>query len=95
MVKSLKSFARLDEAEYQQVDVHEGIDSCLTLIESEWRGQIDIIREYESSGEIVCYASQLNQVFIILLKNAIAAMDAPGTIRIQTHSFSSRATRTT
>lgn len=84
LVRSLKSFARLDEAEHQRVDIHEGVDSSLTLIESEWRGRITIEKDYTPAGELTCYASQLNQVFATLLKNAVAAIDSVGTIYITT-----------
>ena len=84
LVKSLRTFARLDEAEYQKVDIHEGLDSSLTLIENEWRGRVVIEKAYTSEGEMTCYASQLNQVFVTLLKNAVAAISAEGTISIRT-----------
>jgi len=84
LVKSLRTFARLDEAEYQKVDIHEGVDSSLTLIESEWRGRITIEKDYTPAGELTCYASQLNQVFATLLKNAVNAIESKGTISITT-----------
>jgi signal transduction histidine kinase len=84
LVKSLRNFARLDEAEYQEVDIHEGIESSLTLLESELRNRVEIVRDYADSGELACYASQLNQVFITILRNAAAAIDDRGTITITT-----------
>jgi signal transduction histidine kinase len=84
LVKSLRTFARLDEAEYQKVDIHEGLDSSLTLIESEWRGRVVIEKDYTLEGEMTCYASQLNQVFVTLLKNAMAAIDSEGSVSIMT-----------
>lgn len=84
LVKSLRNFARLDEAEYQKVDIHEGLESSLTLIESEWRGRVTIEKDYTSKGEMTCYASQLNQMFVTLLKNAVAAIESEGTISITT-----------
>ena len=80
----MRTFARLDEAEYQKVDIHEGVDSSLTLIESEWRGRITIEKDYTPAGELTCYASQLNQGFATLLKNAVAAIESMGTIYITT-----------
>jgi signal transduction histidine kinase len=84
IVKSLRTFSRLDEAEYQKVDIHEGLESSLTLIESDWRGRVSIEKNYTSQGEMTCYASQLNQVFLTLLKNATAAIESTGTISITT-----------
>lgn len=90
LVKSLRTFARLDEAEYQKVDIHEGVESSLTLIESEWRGRIVIEKDYTPAGELACYASQLNQVFATLLKNAVAAIESEGTIYITTRRENER-----
>lgn len=84
LVKSLKMFARLDEAAYQKVDIHDGLESSLMLIESEWRGRIKIEKKYTPNGVLTCYANQLNQMFVALLKNAIAAIQATGTIFITT-----------
>lgn len=84
IVKSLKNFARLDEAEYQKVDIHEGIDSSLTLLGTELTNRIRIKKEYGEVPRIECYPGQLNQVFINLLKNACQAIENSGTIGIKT-----------
>ena len=84
IVKSLKNFARLDEAEYQKVDIHEGIDSSLTLLGTELTNRIEIKKEYGEIPKIECYPAQLNQVFISLLKNASQAIGDSGTIGIKT-----------
>jgi signal transduction histidine kinase len=85
LVKSLKNFSRLDEAEYQKVDLHEGIESSLTLLGRELQNRIGITREYGELPLIGCYPSQLNQAFINLLKNASSAIEGSGTIRIKTY----------
>ncbi len=84
IVKSLKNFARLDEAEYKKVDIHEGIDSSLTLLGYEFLNRIFVSKEYGKIPEFACYPSQLNQVFINILKNASQAIDNSGTISIKT-----------
>ena len=84
IVKSLKNFARLDEAEFQTVDLHEGIDSALTLLESQLGGRIIIARDYGEIQPIYCSPGQLNQVFMHLLRNAIAAIEGTGRITIRT-----------
>lgn len=84
IVKSLKNFARLDEAEYQRVNIHEGLDSTLTLMGNELKDRISVIKEYGEIPEIVCNPGQLNQVFINLLKNASQAIENSGTIGIKT-----------
>ena len=88
VVKSLKAFARLDEAEYQNVDLHEGLDSTLTLQQHELKDRIHIVRTYGEIPEIDCYAGELNQVFMNLLVNAIQAIEGEGTIRIETSADS-------
>jgi signal transduction histidine kinase len=84
IVKSLRNFIRLDEAEYQRADLHEGIDSTLILLANEFGGRISVIKEYGDIPDIECYPGQLNQVFINLLKNAAQAIEDSGTIRIRT-----------
>jgi len=86
IVKSLKTFARLDQAEYQKVNIHEGIDSSLTLMGKELIGRITVKKEYGKIPDILCYPSQLNQVFFILLKNASQAIDKSGNIGIKTYT---------
>ncbi len=84
IVKSLKSFARLDEAEYQKTDVHDGIDSSLTLLGAELLTRVDIEKDYGELPEIFCYPGQLNQVFLNLLTNASDAIEHEGDIKIRT-----------
>jgi signal transduction histidine kinase len=88
--KSLKSFARLDEAEYQVVDVVEGIDSTLTLLVSEFGDRITVRKEYGETPCLCCYAGELNQAFFNILKNASEAIEASGTVRIKTHTEDDR-----
>jgi signal transduction histidine kinase len=84
IVKSLKNFARLDEAEYQRADIHVGLDSTLTLLHHELKNRVEVIREYGEIPLVKCYPNQLNQVFMNLLINATQAIQARGTIRIKT-----------
>jgi signal transduction histidine kinase len=86
IVNSLKSFARLDEAEYQKADIHQGIDSALTLLTPKLREKIEVIKEYGEIPRINCYPNQLNQVFMNLIANAIAAIEDKGSITIRTES---------
>lgn len=82
IVLSLRNFARLDEASAKLVDIHEGIDSTLLLLQHRLRGiethpPIEVIKEYGDLPKITCYASQLNQVFLHILNNAIDALKFP------------------
>ena len=84
MVKSLKNFAKLDEAEYQKVDVHDGIENTLRFLHHDFEGKVTVVSEYGSIPEIHCFPSQLNQVFMHLLVNAAQSIDDQGVVRIKT-----------
>ncbi len=86
IVNSLKNFSRLDEAEFQKVDIHEGLKSTLTLIDHQIRDRVTVITECGQIPEIYCYPGQLNQVFMNLLINASQAIEDKGTIKIETSS---------
>ena len=86
IVESLKNFTRLDQAEYQLADVHEGIESTLTLLEHQLKGRVAVTREYGDLPPIYCYPGELNQVFMNVLMNAIQAIADEGTIRIKTYA---------
>lgn len=90
IIRSLRNFARLDEAEFQVADLHEGIDSALTLLQSQIRDDITIVRNFGDLKPIYCSPSQLNQVFMHLLKNASQAIDEKGEIRITTFQNKSK-----
>jgi signal transduction histidine kinase len=85
IVKSLRNFARLDEAEYQVANIHDGIDSTLTLLQTRIGEDIAIIREYGEISPIFCSPSQLNQVFMHLLQNAAQSIEGKGEVRIKTY----------
>ncbi|MEH2285100.1 MAG: PAS domain S-box protein [Nostoc sp.] len=79
IVLSLRTFSRLDEAEMKAVDIHEGIDSTLMILQSRLKGNdqrltIEIIKEYGKLPLVECYAGELNQVFMNILSNAIDAL---------------------
>ena len=80
IVLSLRNFSRLDEAEFKQVDIHEGIDSTLMILQNRLKAQlnhpkIQVVKEYADLPLVDCYPSQLNQVFMNILVNAIDALD--------------------
>ncbi|MBM0743022.1 hybrid sensor histidine kinase/response regulator [Phormidium sp. CLA17] len=80
IVKSLRSFSRLDEAEVKDVDIHEGIDSTLMILHNRLKSKSDypaiqVVKDYGDLPRIECYAGQLNQVFMNILSNAIDALD--------------------
>jgi two-component system, NtrC family, sensor kinase len=74
IVKSLRNFARLDQADQKEVDLHEGIDSTLMLLNHRLGNKISIDRQFGELPKVQCYPAQLNQVFMHLLNNAIDAI---------------------
>ncbi|UCE17772.1 MAG: hypothetical protein JSV84_12935 [Gemmatimonadota bacterium] len=83
-VSSFIHFARLDEAEFGKVDIHEGLDNTLTVIQHEMKDGIHIVKEYGDVPAIACYPAELNQVFMNLLTNAFQSIEREGNIRIRT-----------
>jgi len=80
IVKSLRNFSRLNEAEFKVVDIHEGLDSALMILHNRLKPKadrpgIEIIKEYGHLPPVECCPGQLNQVFMNLLTNAIDALD--------------------
>ncbi|MCV3215073.1 HAMP domain-containing histidine kinase [Plectonema radiosum NIES-515] len=80
IVLSLRNFSRLDEATMKRVDIHEGIDNTLLLLQYRLKTRpehstIQIIKQYSNLPEVQCYVGQLNQVFMNILTNAIDAID--------------------
>ncbi len=79
IVKSLRNFSRLDEAEMKPVDIHEGIENTLMLLANRFKAQpgqqaIRVVETYDQLPAVECFASQLNQVFWHILSNAIDAL---------------------
>ncbi len=84
IVRSLKSFARLDESDFQRANVHECIDTTLTLLHHELKNRVDVVRDYGEVPDILCFPNELNQVFMNLLVNASQAIPERGQISITT-----------
>ncbi|NJM96105.1 MAG: GAF domain-containing protein [Phormidesmis sp. RL_2_1] len=96
IVKSMQVFSRLDEAACKAVDIHQGIDSTLLILSHRFKAQahrpvIEVIKVYGELPLVYCYASQLNQVFMNLLSNAVDALEEvsgreePLQIKVMTH----------
>ncbi len=84
LVLSLRSFSRLDETGMKPVDLHEGIDSTLLILQHRLQSQtnsfaIEVVKQYGELPPLVCYAAQINQVFMNILNNAIDAVENSAT----------------
>jgi signal transduction histidine kinase len=81
IVLSLRNFSRLDEAEMKTVNIHEGIDSTLLILQNRLKAkpnhpEIKVIKNYEKIPLVECYPGQLNQVFMNIISNSIDALDS-------------------
>ena len=85
IVGSLKTFTHLDRAEYERVDVHEGLDSALTLMEPRFGPRVEVVRDYGDLPKLTVYPQELNQVYMSLLQNACQAFEkGAGRIQVST-----------
>ena len=80
IVRTLRTFARLDEADVKLVDLHEGLESTLVLIAHLTKGGITVERRYGQLPRVECHPNQINQVFMNLCVNACQAMGERGTL---------------
>ncbi len=81
IVLALQNFSRHDEASYKRVNIHQGIESTLLILQhrfrkTSYRDAIKIIKKYDDLPPIPCYPGELNQVFMHLLSNAVDAIDS-------------------
>lgn len=77
IVASLRSFSRLDEAHCKVVNLHDGLESTLSILKTQIPADVHLCRQYGKLPPIECFPSLLNQVFLHLLKNALDALELP------------------
>ncbi|MCL6434067.1 MAG: PAS domain S-box protein [Leptolyngbyaceae cyanobacterium HOT.MB2.61] len=96
IVRSLRNFSRMDEAELKTVDIHEGIDSTLMILQNRLKSKgshpgIEVVKEYGNLPLVECYPGQLNQVFMNILSNAIDALEENFELRTQSFELQTSA----
>ena len=85
IVRSLCTFARIDKAARDTVDIHEGLETTLTLVHHEIKRQIKVHKDYADLPRITCFPDRLNQIYMNLLVNASQAIEGEGEIFIKTY----------
>jgi len=84
LVKAVKSYSYMDQSPMQEVDIHEGLESTLTMLGHKLKN-VTLVRAYDRSApRIMAYGSELNQVWTNLIDNAIHAVNSTGKICIGT-----------
>jgi signal transduction histidine kinase len=86
IVVSLRNFSRMDEADFKDVDIHEGIESTLLILQHRIKDRADrpaivVIKDYATLPKVECFPGQLNQVFMNILVNALDALEDMNTKR--------------
>jgi signal transduction histidine kinase len=89
IVQAMKSYTYLDQAPLLEVDIHEGLENTLVIMQHKLRRGVTVRREYASDlPRIQAYASELNQVWTNIIDNAVDAMNGQGVITIKTYPAS-------
>ena len=83
IVQDLKSFSRVDEAEFKFADINQCLESTVNMVWNELKYKASVVKEYGDIPAVKCYPQQLNQVFMNLLVNAAQAIEGPGEIKVR------------
>ena len=89
IVLGLRNFSRLEEAKLNEIDLHKSLDTTLDLLQGEIKGRIQIYKNYDPIPKINGYVSQINQVLMNILSNAVQAIEGAGQIWIVTQHIKS------
>lgn len=84
IVNSLKMYSRLDQAKVEEVDIHEGLETTLIILQSQIKHGVDVERRYGQLPKMPCYANELNQLWTNIIHNALQAMHGSGRLTIET-----------
>ena len=86
LVNTVKSYSHMDRAPSLQVDIHDGIEDTLAIMNHKLKSGVEVIREYDRNlPHVTAQGGELNQVWTNLFDNAVGAMDGKGTIKIKTY----------
>ncbi len=95
LVKAMKQYTYMDQAQFQEVDIHEGLDSTLKIFSHRTKKGIEVHRDYDRSiPKIHAYAGELNQLWTNLIDNALDAMNGAGVLSVTTRGRGDRVTVT-
>ncbi len=85
LVQAVKEYSYMDQAAMKEVDLHQGLENTLTILNYQLKGGITVVREYDESLPQVCaFGGELNQIWTNLMANAIEAMHGKGELRVRT-----------
>ncbi|RMF68246.1 MAG: HAMP domain-containing protein [Alphaproteobacteria bacterium] len=84
IVSALRRFSRLEEAEVKPVLLEDGIDDTLAILHNQIKNRIEVVKNYRLRAPVECRSSQINQVFMNIIHNAIQAMGEKGRLEIVT-----------
>lgn len=84
IIRDLKDFSHIEDAEFIEADLHHGIHSTLNLVSNELKYKAEVVKDFADLPKVNCIPSQLNQVLLNLLLNAAQAIEQNGTIQIST-----------
>ncbi len=85
LVRSIKEYSYMDQAPMQEIDVHQGIESTLTMLTHQLKHGVEVVRDYDPNLPRICaYGGELNQVWTNLVTNAVDAMNGKGRLGIRT-----------
>src|SRR5271165_489300 len=85
LVQAMKEYTYMDQAKFQEIDVHKGLESTLKIMYHKLKNGVDVRRQYDESSPRICaYAGEVNQVWTNLIDNAVDAMNGKGILTIRT-----------
>ncbi|PID57164.1 hypothetical protein CSB45_08005 [candidate division KSB3 bacterium] len=84
IVNALKLYSRLDQARIEEADIHEGLETTLTILQNQMKYGIEVERRFGELPKISCYSNELNQVWTNIIHNAVQAMEGVGKLTIET-----------